>query len=331
MVRTEHYSTAGDGTRVWWSDAGTGAPAVLLLDGIGCAGYVWRHLEPALAERARVLHLHYRGHGRSEVPRDPARVEIEDLVSDLFAVLDAAGERRAVLVGHSMGVQLALEAHRQAPRRIAGLVLLCGAPGHPIDTFHESPLLRLVFPWARAAAETRPDVARAIFRAFVPTELALEYALTFEVNRALVQRADLERYLRDLSEIDPVLFLRMLTSAADHDATAHLPQAQVPTLVVAGERDSFTPMRLSVAMHEAIPGSTLLVVPDGTHVAPLERPELVGAAVTEFLAQRIAHGRTRVPRVPGVPRKPSGKASRKASATKSRTASRAAPRLRGEG
>jgi pimeloyl-ACP methyl ester carboxylesterase len=299
MDRTEHQATADDGTRLWWSEAGAGTPAVMLLDGIGCAGYVWRSLEPALAEQTRVLHLQYRGHGASEAPRDPARVTIADLVSDVFAVLDAAGERRAILVGHSMGVQVALEAHRRAPRRIAGLVLVCGAPGHPIDTFHESPLLRLAFPWARAAAESRPDVARAVFRTVVPTELALELALAFEVNRALVPREDLVRYLEDLSKVDPLLFLRMLTSAADHDATDHLREIHAPTLVVAGERDTFTPTRLSVAMHERIAGSTLVVVKDGTHVAPLERPEVVGAAVTEFVAERVPRRKGSAARLAG--------------------------------
>lgn len=317
MVPTEHFAAAGDGTRVWWSNAGSGTPAVLLLDGIGCAGYVWRRLEPVLAERARVLHMQYRGHGQSEAPRDPARVRIDELVSDVLAVLDAAGERRAILVGHSMGVQVALEAHRRAPRRVAGLMLLCGAPGHPIDTFHESSLLRRIFPWVRAAAETRPDAARAMFRSVVPTDLALEYALTFEVNRALVPREDLERYLRDLSAVDPLLFLRMLTSAADHDTSDHLAEVHVPTLVVAGEKDSFTPMRLSLAMHEAIPGSTLVVVPEGTHVAPLERPELVGDAVKAFLARF----RKRAARAPG---KAAARPSRKTPAGPARKPTRKA-------
>ncbi|HYG66818.1 MAG TPA: alpha/beta hydrolase [Anaeromyxobacteraceae bacterium] len=305
MDRMEHHAAGTDGTRLWWSEAGAGAPAVLLLDGIGCAGYVWRRLEPALAERTRVLHAQYRGHGASAAPKDPARVGMDDLVSDVLAVLDAAGERRAVLVGHSMGVQVALETHRRAPRRVAGLALLCGAPGHPIDTFHDSPVLRLAFPWARAVAESRPELARAFFRNVVPTELALELALAFEVNRALAPREDLERYLRDLSNVDPLLFLRMLTSAADQDASDHLPNVRVPTLVVAGERDTFTPMRLSVAMHAAIPGSRLVVVKDGTHVAPLERPDVVDAAVTALVAEVAAKGarRAKPPRPRAAPRR----------------------------
>jgi pimeloyl-ACP methyl ester carboxylesterase len=287
MPRTRHDAVARDGTRLaWWSDGG-GSPAVLLTDGIGCAGYIWRRLAPALAGRRRVLHWNFRGHGESEAPKDPERVSIAECVSDLVAVLDAAGERRAVLFGHSMGVQIVLEAHRRAPERVAGLVLLCGAPGRVLDTFHETTVLRSALPYARALIDRWPEAARTGFRALVSADVALEYALAFEVNRALVRRDDLVPYFEDLARVDPGLFVRLLASAAEHDATDHLGKVHVPALVVAGGRDAFTPMRLSVKMHERIAGSDLLVLKDGTHVAPLEHPEVVGARVSRFLEGRV--------------------------------------------
>lgn len=288
----ESLATAPDGTRIFWESEGAGAPAVLLTDGIGCAGYIWKHLAPDLARERRVIHWTYRGHGKSERPRDRERVTLEDDVADLVAVLDAAGEERVVVAGHSMGVQIALEAHRRAPSRVAGLVLVCGSPGHPIDTFHDSPVLKLAFPYARDFVLRHPTLARMAFRTLLPTDFALEYALSFEANKALVRREDMADYLRDLSDVDPPVFVRMLASAGHHDASDHLPAVDVPTLVVAGEDDSFTPMRLSVAMHEAIPGSELLVLPGGTHVAPLEHPALLSDRVRAFLARHYGAPRS---------------------------------------
>jgi pimeloyl-ACP methyl ester carboxylesterase len=293
MPSPSPYALAPDGTRLAWTSAGRGKPAVLLTDGIGCAGYIWRRLAPALAEERRVLHWNYRGHGRSGPPRDPSQMTVERCVEDLLAVLDAAGEERAVLAGHSMGVQIVVEAHRRAPARVQGLLLVCGAPGRLIDTFHDSQLLRLAFPWARALFRRWPRLAAGGFRAAVTSEIAMEYALAFEVNRLLVRREDLQRYFDDLSCVDPHLFMTLLESAAAHDVTPHLPRIDVPTLVVAGERDGFTPMRLSVAMHEAIRGSELLVLPQGTHVGPLEHPELVSERVRSFLRSRFPARRRR--------------------------------------
>jgi len=294
MDRTQHHATALDGTRIGWSNAGAGKPAVVLTDGIGCAGYIWRPLEAELARDRRVLHWHYRGHGTSDAPADPERMTVDDSVSDLLSVLDAARERTVVLAGHSMGVQIVLEAYRRRPERVKALVLLFGAAGRLLDTFHDTEVARQLFPLAREAVLRWPDVARRIFRSVVPTELSLRYALRFEVDGARVPRSDIERYLSDLAAIDPTLFVRLLDSAAAHDASPILPQVRVPTLVVAGERDTFTPLRLSVRMAQAIPGAELLVVPGGTHVGPLEQPELVNGRIRSFLEQ---HAPVRRPRV----------------------------------
>jgi pimeloyl-ACP methyl ester carboxylesterase len=290
MERAEHFATGRDGTRIAWSEAGRGRPPVVLADGIGCAGFIWRHLAPELAGAHRVLHWNYRGHGRSEPPRDERRVGVDDCVDDLLAVLDAAGVERAVLAGHSMGVQVCLEAHRRAPDRVAALLLVCGSYGRPIDTFHDSPVLKIALPFARAAVERWPGLARLLFRTVVPTELSLRYALAFEVDRRFVPRADVERYLADLAAIDPLVFVRMLAAASAHDAFEHLGRVDVPAMVVAGERDTFTPTWLSVKMHHAIPGSELLVLPGGTHVGPLEQPELLGLGVRKFLRDHFAEG-----------------------------------------
>jgi len=315
VERTTHYAAGRDGTRIHWTEMGQGSPAVVLCDGIGCAGFVWRHLEPALARGHRVIHWNYRGHGRSAVPRDAYRVTLDDCVEDLLSVLDAAGESSAVLAGHSMGVQVSLEAHRRAPGRVEALLLLCGAPGHPLDTFHGSSALKLAFPFARNAVERHPALARLVFRAVVPTDFAVELALAHEVNRARVDRPDLSRYFEDLSSVDPLLFVRMLASAGDTDSSDHLPAVDVPTLIVAGGKDTFTPVRLSQEMHGQIEGSELVVVPQGTHVTPLEFPAAVARHVRGFLSRHLprqgarpaAPGRrprrTAIPR----PRRPAGR------------------------
>jgi pimeloyl-ACP methyl ester carboxylesterase len=237
-----------------------------------------------------VVHWNYRGHGQSEAPADPARVSIADCVDDLFVVLDAAGERQAVIMGHSMGVQVALEAHRREPERVPGLILVCGAPGRALDAIHDVPFAAAALPYAQAAVARFPGVSRLLFRSVVPTELALKLALTFEVNEKLVAREDLIRYLDDLADVDPTLFIKLLGSAAQSDATDHLASIAVPTLIIAGEQDAFTPMWLSVKMHAAVPGSELLVLPGGSHVGPLEHPELCSLRVEKFFTDHFRGG-----------------------------------------
>jgi len=287
MEVRESMATAPDGARIWWRSAGQGSPAVLFTDGIGCAGFIWDRLFPALARERRVIHWNYRGHGKTRSPPDLAGCTLPGCVGDLLAVLDAAAEPSAVLVGHSMGVQVSLEAHRRAPGRVAGLVLALGSPAHPLETFHGSQTLAQVFPVAKLLLQAFPGAARLVFERLIPTEALLQAGLWLEVNRSLVRREDVRRYLADLSHVDPQAWAAILDSAAAEDATDHLPSVRVPTLVIGGEKDTFTPVELSIRMREAIPGSELLLLPGGSHMGLLEHPELVELRVKKFLGERL--------------------------------------------
>jgi pimeloyl-ACP methyl ester carboxylesterase len=259
---------------------------VLLCDGIGCDGYVWRYLRDDLADRFG-LHPHYRGHGRTAAPRDPARVTIEDLADDVACVLDDALVDRAVLIGHSMGVQVALETYRRHADRVAGLVLVCGAPSHPLRTFKGSAMLEEMLPTIQKWIQRVPGIINLATRKLLPTRLAYEVASRLEIRRELVEPADFMPYLEGMARIDSRLFVAMLSAAGQHSAEDVLPTIEVPVLVVAGGRDGFTPPDRSRTMAEAIPAAELLEIPNASHTAPIERPKLVVETIRDFIARRI--------------------------------------------
>ncbi len=268
-----------------WGERGSRTP-VLLCDGIGCDGYVWRYLKTDLEQRFG-LHPHYRGHGRTAPPRDPQRVSIEDLADDVACVLDDSLVDRAVLVGHSMGVQVALETYRRHADRVAGLVLVCGAPSHPLKTFRGSAALEDVLPTIQRWIHRVPNVINRVTRFVLPTRLAYEVASRLEIRRELVEPADFMPYLEGMARIDSRLFIAMLSAAGQHSADDLLPTIAVPSLVVAGGRDGFTPPDRSRAMAEAIPGAELLEIPNASHTAPIERPHLVDWTIRDFLRRRV--------------------------------------------
>jgi pimeloyl-ACP methyl ester carboxylesterase len=285
------YAVASDGSPLFyesWGERGerNRRSAVLLCDGIGCDGYVWRYLRQDLTERFG-LHPHYRGHGRTAPPRDPRRVTIEDLADDIACVLDDALVDRAVLIGHSMGVQVALETYRRHPDRVAGLVLVCGASSHPLKTFRGSGTLEDLLPIIERWIHRVPRVINRLTRTLLPTRLAYEVASRLEIRRELVEPSDFMPYLEGMARIDTRLFVAMLSSAGQHSADDLLPQVKVPTLVIAGERDGFTPAERSRAMAAAIPGAELLEIPSASHTAPIERPHLVDSTIREFVARRV--------------------------------------------
>lgn len=282
------YAVAADGSPLFyesWGERGERSP-VLLCDGIGCDGYVWRYLRQDLGDRFG-LHPHYRGHGRTAAPRDPTRVTIEDLADDVACVLDDASVERAILIGHSMGVQVALETYRRHTARVAGLVLICGASSHPLRTFRGSAMLEELLPAIEKWIHRVPRVINRLTRTLLPTRLAFEVASRLEIRRELIEPSDFMPYLEGMARIDTRLFVAMLSSAGQHSADDLLPSIAVPTLVIAGERDGFTPAERSRAMAAAIPGAELLEIPNASHTAPIERPTLVDSTIRDFVARRI--------------------------------------------
>ncbi|AKT36229.1 uncharacterized protein CMC5_003430 [Chondromyces crocatus] len=308
MVR-ELFAVGHDGTRIYvrkrerdaLPDGDGERIRAVLCDGIACDGFIWKYLWDDLARLVDVAHWNYRGHGRSGLPADPDAIQVTDHARDLAAVREAIGAgppqamgsspsgapEPVVLVGHSFGCQVVLEHLRHHREGVRGLILICGAPGRVTHSFKGTDVLAQILPRVIERVEARPDLARALW-SNLPPPLALRFALlTGEVDRRSVTPDDVMPYMRHMVDIDVLMFLRMLRSAGDSDASDLLPQLDIPALVIGGDRDSFTPSRRAEEMAAALPRGELLMAQGGTHVVPLERKEMVRERVERFLRERV--------------------------------------------
>lgn len=285
----ESFVRAKDGTQLYLRERQglrSSMPTAILCDGIACDGFIWKYLWDSIAQRTRVAHWHYRGHGRSKAPADPANIRVENHAEDLASVREALGDPDVVLFGHSMGCQVVLEHLRAHAARVRAIVLICGAPGRVTHTFKNSDALAQFLPRAIETVDKHPRLARALFGS-VPPEISLRVAMaTGEIDKDLMDPRDLLPYLEHMVDIDLPMFLRMLQAAGEHTAEDLLPQVRVPALVIAGDRDTFTPPRLAEQMAAALPQGELCMM-SATHVAPLEQRLLVEQKVHE-LFDRLA-------------------------------------------
>ena len=268
--------------RVTGLTAGPSVPTVILCDGIGCDGFIWRYLRPRLEMSCRVIHFHYRGHGLSEIPKDAKTLTIEQCGRDLWTVADACGVHDAILMGHSMGVQVILDAAHQQPERTRAIVPVCGAFERPLDTFHNTSLGLHLLPLMSGALFRWPDGVRRFWQRSVPTEFGYWLATATEINPRMIRRDDFLPYLRHMARMDPVVFMGFLQHVAEHSARPYLRHLTMPALVIAGTNDGFTPHRLSVEMARLLPNAEFCEIPAGTHTAPLELPEMIELRLEEW-------------------------------------------------
>lgn len=199
----------------------------------------------------------------AETTRDP---DIPAMARRLLA--DNPG--RFALAGLSMGGYVALEVMRQAPDRVTRLGLL-DTSARPDSAEAGENRRRLI---ALAESGRFEEVLPILWERLVAPERRGDAALEERV-RAMAQA------------VGPQAFVaQQLAIMSRPDQRPHLPEIEVPTLVLVGDQDAITPPELSREIADAIEWASLVVVPDCGHLSTLERPEAVTAALKAWLAAK---------------------------------------------
>jgi pimeloyl-ACP methyl ester carboxylesterase len=259
--------TLGDIT-IGYDDKGSGPPLVLI-HGHPFDRSMWTPQVEAFAARGwRVIAPDLRGYGQSTVV--PGTTTLSDFARDIAALLDHLGVDGFVLSGLSMGGQIAMECYRLFSGRIQGLVLA--------DTF--------------AAAETDEGKAwrnaladRLLREGMAPyaDEVLPKMMAPHNVAAQPAVAAHVLRMMRGAPAAGAAAALRGRAERPDY--VPMLPKVAVPTLVVVGSDDEYTPVADAEVLRDGIPGATLVVIEGAGHLPNLERPAEFNEAMTHFLTR----------------------------------------------
>lgn len=284
---TRHARTH-DGEALAYQIHGTpGRSPILTLHGLVSSISQWSFFTPYYAASRPVVSWEYRGHGGAAAPRDPASVSVAQFADDAHAVLRAAELPPAIACGLSFGVQVALELWRSHRDSVRALVLICGTAGHPLDRLSSSPLVRrMAAELVRALARQR--IVAGPLLSFVRSKRGMRIAcevayLTGGAHRDTCPSEVLEQLFGHAGGLAPSVFGEITASYLEHSAWDVLPTIDVPTLIIAGDKDQLTPVATAERMHRAIAGSELVVFPGHTHLVQVESPDTVHATIDDFL------------------------------------------------
>jgi 3-oxoadipate enol-lactonase len=256
------HTLALPATTLAYDDLGptTDDPPLLLVHGHPFDRSMWRAQLARFADR-RAIVPDLRGYGAST----GAVAAWTDLADDLVRLLDAVRVPRAVVVGLSMGGQIALDLVARYPDRVAGLLL------------------------ADTSATAEPDVPGRLAGADRLRREGMDpYAVEnlYRMVRPESPAEVVEHVLAMMRGTDPG------GAAAAQRARAHRPdqlpalgRIAVPTTVVVGADDLFTPVRDARAIADRVPGAELVVVEGAAHMPNLEQPAAFDAALTALLAR----------------------------------------------
>lgn len=251
-------------------------PPLLFLHGLGGSKLSWLPILAPLAQRYRIIAPDLPGHGESEKPRAPYTPQFFARVA--ARLLDAVGERSAVLVGNSLGGRIALEMAWRAPHRADALILL----GPAIPGFRNTYLLQFlrVIPTELAAMPfpMRQRLAMAAIRQLMADPRAIP---------AAAYRAGADEFIRvhrsARARMAVLASLRALVAERPETLLPRIRKISAPTLILWGTHDRLVPVRLAERLVEAMPAATLHVLPGVGHVPQFEAPGVTLDLMMRFL------------------------------------------------
>jgi pimeloyl-[acyl-carrier protein] methyl ester esterase len=246
-------------------------PPLVLLHGWAMHSGLWSGVLRELAERYRLSLVDLPGHGHS---RELAAADLDDMVDAVDRHVQ--GEALHVL-GWSMGGTVAMRWAGERPERVARLTLLSTTPRFLVDGD---------WPWAMAPAllEQFADNLRNNYRHTLQRFLSLQVQGSEEGRQALHA---LRHQLFARGEPAPAVLAEGLEMLRTTDLRSLVPMLRQPALIIAGDRDTLTPVGASRWLAGALTDSRHVVIEGAAHAPQLSHRARFLAALEEFDGERV--------------------------------------------
>ena len=240
-------------------------PTVVLSHALGCDLSMWDEVAALLAPDHTVLRYDHPGHGQSGGQAS----DIHAMADATAALLRELGQGPVHFVGLSMGGMVAQSLAARHPSLLRSITIANSA------AWYDAP--------SRALWDARVQTVQALGMASI-TEGALQRWFTPEFRQDPLRGEARVNSLRPvLLDCDPQAYAASCQAVAGIDFRASNPQVRCPTLVIAGTRDEATPVALSEAIAQAIPGARLASL-EAAHLSAVEQPEAFAQALRAFWA-----------------------------------------------
>jgi pimeloyl-ACP methyl ester carboxylesterase len=274
-----------DGQAVVYQAVGQG-PHVLFCSGLAAS---WLGFRPQMAHLSaagfRCLAWDYRGLFRDRAP-GLATLGVADHARDAVAILEHERAGPVAVIGWSLGVQVALQLFAHTPEKVASLVLINGgAIAGWSDAAHPGPL-RTQYPRVLSTLARAPELLELLLRQAATSPEAITWMRRLGLAGKGIDHELLGEILRKLRSVEGAALLALLAHMSEVDLRSALPNIDVPTLVIGGDRDPFTSRYSLEQLVNSVRGAEYLLLPGGTHYVQLDHAEHVNLRIQKFFNER---------------------------------------------
>ena len=279
-----------DGTSIWADCCGETGPTIFFVHGWTCNGTIFRYQKPYFGRKYQVVTLDLRGHGKSAMPENKD-FHPDRLAEDLKAAIDAVNPDEFIIAGHSMGGFTAFKFHEHFGEeyrdKLKGMVIIDSTGtdlvdglvlGKLVDKFYPVPLNGLLkaLGWESRLA----DRVRKLIRNSSAAYLIVRWAAFGKKPPA----SEVES-VREMTFSTPVETIALAAKGClDFHCEYHLPEVDVPVLLLVGSEDKLTNQDTNRRTCESLPQAKLVVFEDAGHCTQLERTMKFNLTLDGFLS-----------------------------------------------
>lgn len=263
-------------------------PILVFNYGLVCSNHHWKFQTEYFDNRNYQILIHdYRGHFQSTGSHDVKKITFPQMARDVADLCEYLKIPKAIMLGHSMGVNICLQLAKDFPDLVSGMVLISGTFINVKDVMFDTNLMEFIAPIAALGLEKYPDIFKKIWSSGGMNPLVREIIHFSGFNRQKVSKEFIEIYLNRVGQLGAEVFFQLFNEMTKQNITGSLEKMNVPALVMGGHKDNVIPNHLQRTLASLLPKAETYFLKDGSHVPQADYPDLVNERIDLFIQQNF--------------------------------------------
>jgi non-heme chloroperoxidase len=263
-------------------------PILVFNYGLVCSNYHWKFQTEYFDQKGYQILIHdYRGHFQSTGAHDIKKITFPQMAKDVADLCSHLGIPKALMLGHSMGVNISLQLAKDYPALVSGMVLISGTFINVKDVMFDTNLMEFIAPMAALGLEKYPEVFKKIWTTGGMNPIFREIIHTTGFNRAKVSKEFIEIYLNRVGQLGADVFFQLFNEMTKQNIAGSLSKMTMPSLVIGGHKDNVIPNHLQRTLASLLPNSETYFLKEGSHVPQADYPDFINERIEVFIQQKL--------------------------------------------
>lgn len=261
-------------------------PILVFNYGLVCSNHHWKfQTEYFDAKGYQILVHDYRGHFQSTGANDVNKITFPQMAKDVRDLCEYVGIHKALMLGHSMGVNICLQLAKDYPELVSGMVLISGTFINVKDIMFDSNLMEFIAPIATLGKNKYPEIFNKIWSSGGMNPIIREIIHSTGFNKGKVSKEFIEIYLNRVGQLGADVFFQLFNEMTRQNITGSLESMTMPSLVMGGHNDNVIPNHLQRTLASLLPNSETYFLKAGSHVPQADYPAMVNERIELFIQQ----------------------------------------------